>query len=110
MSTSKREQCRQIRAECLILKKLIMTRPNQKEKRIDTHYAALRITFNGKHFFKLTFNPTVVLNIGTGTGIWALDIANRSASARALVIDLSPIQLIYIHLNLEFSIHNTDDD
>jgi cyclopropane fatty-acyl-phospholipid synthase-like methyltransferase len=37
-------------------------------------------------------NPHRILDVGTGTGIWALDIAEQYPEAEVLGTDLSPIQ------------------
>lgn len=37
-------------------------------------------------------NPGSILDIGTGTGIWAIDMAEKFPNARILGNDLSPIQ------------------
>jgi methylase of polypeptide subunit release factors len=37
-------------------------------------------------------NPQRVLDVGTGTGIWALDFAEQYPSAEVIGVDLSPIQ------------------
>jgi methylase of polypeptide subunit release factors len=35
---------------------------------------------------------TIVLDIGTGTGIWAIDFADEHPEAEVIGTDLSPIQ------------------
>ena len=37
-------------------------------------------------------NPHRILDIGTGTGIWAIDMADRYPQAEIVGTDLSPIQ------------------
>ena len=37
-------------------------------------------------------NPQHILDCGTGTGIWALDIGEVFPSAEVIGVDLSPIQ------------------
>lgn len=39
----------------------------------------------GKH-------PEQILDLGTGTGIWAMDIADEIPSAQVTGIDIAPIQ------------------
>lgn len=48
--------------------------------------------------------PQEVLDIGTGTGIWAIDFADQYPSAQVIGTDLSPIQPTYVPQNLHFEI------
>merc|ERR1712098_644272 len=45
-----------------------------------------------------------IFNLGTGTGIWAIDIADLYPSASVVATDLSPIQPTDVPPNLEFQI------
>ena len=45
-----------------------------------------------------------VLDIGTGTGIWAIDFADTHPEAKVKAIDLSPIQPQFVPPNLVFEI------
>ena len=45
-----------------------------------------------------------VLDIGTGTGIWAIDFADTHPSAAVIATDLSPIQPDMVPPNLDFQI------
>ncbi|PVH70692.1 S-adenosyl-L-methionine-dependent methyltransferase, partial [Cadophora sp. DSE1049] len=49
-------------------------------------------------------NPQSILDLGTGTGIWAIDVADEYPSAKVLGTDLSPIQPIWIPPNLKFTV------
>jgi len=42
--------------------------------------------------------------VGTGTGIWAIDIADKFPSASVIGVDLSPIQPIWVAPNCAFEI------
>ncbi|KAH8598461.1 S-adenosyl-L-methionine-dependent methyltransferase [Bisporella sp. PMI_857] len=49
-------------------------------------------------------NPQRVLDVGTGTGIWALDFADEFPSAQVIGTDLSPTQPTFVAPNCKFEI------
>ncbi|KAI5845283.1 S-adenosyl-L-methionine-dependent methyltransferase [Morchella snyderi] len=49
-------------------------------------------------------DPQNILDLGTGTGIWAIDMADKFPSARIIGNDLSPIQPEWVPPNLQFEI------
>jgi SAM-dependent methyltransferase len=49
-------------------------------------------------------DPQHVLDLGTGTGIWAMNFADNHPSASVIATDLSPIQPSLVPPNLEFQI------
>ncbi|KAK2047206.1 methyltransferase domain-containing protein [Colletotrichum somersetense] len=49
-------------------------------------------------------NPQKVLDLGTGTGIWAIDFADQFPSADVIGIDISPIQPSWVPPNCRFQI------
>lgn len=51
-----------------------------------------------------------VIDIGTGTGIWAIDFADEYPSARVIGTDLSPIQPAWVPPNLSFLIDDCADE
>ncbi|CAK7227828.1 hypothetical protein SCUCBS95973_006673 [Sporothrix curviconia] len=51
-----------------------------------------------------------VLDLGTGTGIWAIDFAEAHPAADVLGTDLSPIQPEYVPANCRFEIDDAEDD
>jgi cyclopropane fatty-acyl-phospholipid synthase-like methyltransferase len=51
-----------------------------------------------------------VLDLGTGTGIWAIDFADQYPSANVIGTDLSPIQPTWVPPNLKFEIEDFTDE
>lgn len=49
-------------------------------------------------------NPTKVLDVGTGTGIWAIDMAEAYPAAEIIGTDISPIQPSWVPPNCQFQI------
>ncbi|KAJ4080295.1 hypothetical protein NW760_015300 [Fusarium oxysporum] len=55
-------------------------------------------------------NVERVLDVGTGTGIWAIDFADDHHEAEVRGIDLSPIQPNFVPANVEFQIDDIDEE
>ncbi|KAI8153864.1 Secondary metabolism regulator LAE1 [Colletotrichum sp. SAR 10_70] len=51
-----------------------------------------------------------VLDLGTGTGIWALDYADEHPTATVIGVDLSPIQPEYVPPNCQFEIDDLEKE
>ncbi|EFQ32000.1 methyltransferase domain-containing protein [Colletotrichum graminicola M1.001] len=51
-----------------------------------------------------------VLDAGTGTGIWAMDVAEEYPEALITGVDLSPIQPAFVPPNVTFYIDDVEDD
>ncbi|KAF7555593.1 hypothetical protein G7Z17_g2059 [Cylindrodendrum hubeiense] len=51
-----------------------------------------------------------VLDLGTGTGIWAIDFGDEHPEAEIVGIDLSPIQPSFIPPNVQFRVDDIDED
>ncbi|KAB8234284.1 S-adenosyl-L-methionine-dependent methyltransferase [Aspergillus alliaceus] len=50
-----------------------------------------------------------VLDVGTGTGIWAIDFADEYPSAEVIGTDLSPTQPTFVPPNLRFEVDDAED-
>jgi ubiquinone/menaquinone biosynthesis C-methylase UbiE len=55
-------------------------------------------------------NPQTILDCGTGTGIWAIDMADQYPSATVTGTDLSPIQPEWVPPNCHFEIDDVSLD
>ncbi|KAI2641359.1 S-adenosyl-L-methionine-dependent methyltransferase [Hypomontagnella submonticulosa] len=55
-------------------------------------------------------NPRRVLDIATGTGIWAIEFAIQHPESEVLGTDLSPIQPQYVPENCKFEIDDAEDE
>ncbi|KAL4992696.1 S-adenosyl-L-methionine-dependent methyltransferase [Aspergillus falconensis] len=62
------------------------------------------LTLDGKLHLAPIENPQEILDVGTGTGIWAVDAADEYPSARVTGVDLSPIQPSFVPPNCVFEI------
>lgn len=69
--------------------------PNDEaeQDRLDMLHHIFLLVLEGKLYkAPLPRSPRCILDIGTGTGLWALDVADDFPGADVLGIDLSPIQ------------------
>ena len=80
-----------------------------EQDRIEVKYHAIRLALNGTLFFA-PIEPRTILDVGTGTGLWCVDVADAHPRATVVGTDLSPIQPSYIPPNLTFEIADADED
>lgn len=82
-----------------------------EQDRLDLQHALFAVLLNQKLFLApLGENPQNILDIGTGTGIWAIEMANLYPSARVIGSDLSPIQPDFVPPNCQFEVDDAEDD
>ncbi|KAH6989177.1 S-adenosyl-L-methionine-dependent methyltransferase [Ilyonectria sp. MPI-CAGE-AT-0026] len=58
----------------------------------------------------LTESPQKILDVGTGTGIWAIDMADEYPSAEVLGFDISAVQPSWVPPNCSFQIDDAQLD
>ncbi|TGJ83476.1 hypothetical protein E0Z10_g5295 [Xylaria hypoxylon] len=78
-------------------------------ERLDWQYICLKRLFNGKNYFAPWSQeqpPKRVLDLATGTGMWAIEMAEEFESSMVVGTDLSPIQPEYVPPNVHFYIHD----
>jgi len=66
------------------------------------------MTMNGTLFASRVTNPQNVLDIATGTGIWATEFAEEHPETSVVGTDLSTIQPSFIPPNCQFLIEDCE--
>ncbi|KAI9657724.1 MAG: hypothetical protein M1821_002900 [Bathelium mastoideum] len=84
---------------------------DQEQHREDMKHAmALAASGDRLHFAPLGPDPQHVIDLGTGTGIWAVEMGDTYPSAQVLGIDLSPIQPTWVPPNVRFMVDDAESD
>jgi SAM-dependent methyltransferase len=69
------------------------------------------ILFGRKLFLApIPHEPHNILDVGTGTGIWAIDVADKYPSASVIGTDISDIQPEWVPPNCQFELDNANED
>ncbi|EXJ76938.1 hypothetical protein A1O3_10095 [Capronia epimyces CBS 606.96] len=89
--------------------KYVMPNDEGEQERMDLHYHAMRLAIEDKITHAPITNPHGILDLGTGTGIWAMDAADAYPEAEVVGIDLSPIQPGWVPPNLQFEVADADE-
>ncbi|KAK6603765.1 methyltransferase domain-containing protein [Botrytis cinerea] len=78
---------------------------------VEFQHRFLRMTIDGKLCVSPidTDRPINVLDVATGTGIWAVEFADEYPNSTVIGTDLSPIQPHYIPTNCSFRIEDAED-
>ena len=89
----------------------VLPNDDREQDRMDLHHHVFRLTLDGQLFQSpLTKAPRRVLDVGTGTGIWAVEFADEFASSEVIGIDLSPIQTTWVPPNCKFYVDDAESD
>ncbi|KAM0407759.1 hypothetical protein ACHAPZ_001239 [Fusarium culmorum] len=87
--------------------------PNDEaeQNREDMMHAMMLEATDGRHFYApIGENPQRIADLGTGTGIWAIEMAEKYPSAEVLGLDLSPIQPSWVPPNVKFMVDDIEDE
>ncbi|KAF2089174.1 S-adenosyl-L-methionine-dependent methyltransferase [Saccharata proteae CBS 121410] len=74
------------------------------------HHLYLMAAGNKLYLAPIKKNPQNVLDIATGTGLWAIDFADEHPTATVLGMDLSPIQPNMVPPNCSFEVDDANED
>ncbi|KAF2107671.1 S-adenosyl-L-methionine-dependent methyltransferase [Lophiotrema nucula] len=89
----------------------VLPNDDEEQDRLDLLHHIFLLMLGGKLYdAPIPHTPQRVLDIGTGTGIWALDFADEHPSSEVLGTDLSPIQPTWVPPNAKFYIDDAESD
>ncbi|KAH0537106.1 hypothetical protein FGG08_006067 [Glutinoglossum americanum] len=84
---------------------------DREQDREDLKHAMIMELVGGVlHFAPIGDSPQRVLDIGTGTGIWAIDMGEQYQSTEVIGTDLSPIQPKWVPPNVRFIVDDCESD
>jgi hypothetical protein len=79
--------------------------------RLDLQHLVWKLSLNGRlHIAPVPDDVHRVVDLGTGTGKWAIEFSDAHPSATVFGTDLSPIQSTMIPPNCTFFVENVEDD
>ncbi|KAJ5087970.1 hypothetical protein N7456_011586 [Penicillium angulare] len=86
--------------------------PNDEEEqdRMDLAHHIWLMLMKGELYKAPIKDPQNILDLGTGTGIWALDMAEKFPQSHVIGNDISPIQPGWTLPNVEFIVENFEDE
>jgi len=87
--------------------------PNDSNERdrLDLQHVMLKHAFKDRNHFAPLKNPQRILDIGTGTGIWVMEMArDEFPNAQIHGTDLSPIQPTDVYDNVHFFIDDASEE
>lgn len=89
----------------------VLPNDEQEQDRLDLLHHIFLLILSGKLYdAPIDPPPRRVLDIGTGTGIWAIDFADENPGSEVVGTDLSPIQPTWIPPNAKFYIDDAESE
>ena len=77
--------------------------------RMDLQHRKYEMVLGDKHFLApIGDSPQKILDLGTGTGTWALDVADMFPTASVVGVDIAPIQPKWVAPNCQFEIDDVE--
>ena len=88
----------------------VMPNDDTELDRLDLMHQLIRITMrNQLHLAPLDKKNPKVLDVGTGTGIWAIEMGDEYPDAEITGTDLSPTQPSWVPANVKFEIDDVEE-
>ena len=87
-----------------------MPNDEPEQERMNMQHRAGYLALGKRNFFAPLNNPRTILDLGTGTGVWAIEMADKFPNSEVVGIDLSPIQPTWVPPNVKFEVDDIEDD
>ncbi|KAJ5959598.1 uncharacterized protein N7479_006748 [Penicillium vulpinum] len=86
--------------------------PNDEQEleRLDMQHHMIKMTMDGKLFQAPLQDPKNILDIGTGSGIWPIEMSALFPNAQITGTDLSPVQPTEVPPNVHFLIDDATEE
>ena len=78
--------------------------------RMDMQHRCMFLSSGQKLFHAPLDSPVRALDLGTGTGIWSLEMSEAYPHTQIIGVDLSPIQPSWAPENVKFEVDDVEDD
>lgn len=82
----------------------------QEQERLDVLNEGYALALGELFRAKICLDQCHVLDLGTGTGAWAIEFADDNPDAEVNGVDLSPIQPDYLPPNVQFTVDNIEEE
>ncbi|AEO65257.1 uncharacterized protein THITE_2112085 [Thermothielavioides terrestris NRRL 8126] len=79
-----------------------------EQQREDMKHSMVKMLCGQLYFAPIGEHPHEILDIGTGTGIWAIEMGDLFPGANILGVDLSPIQPEWVPPNVRFMVDDIE--
>ena len=83
----------------------------REQDRNDLQHCKFVLVLNDHLFLSpIDDEPQHILDLGTGTGIWAIDVADKYPTAEVLGVDIAPIQPTFMPPNCRFELDDIENE
>ena len=88
----------------------VLPNDGEEQNRLDLQHHVAKLLMDGHLCWAPIQNPRTALDVGTGTGIWAIEFAKEHPDCQVVATDLSAIQPKDVVSNVEFVREDAEDD